>query len=73
MLSADVLFLKDQNQSNFFWSSYFPHENTEDVSREAQSVAAQLQRASRRSKLNLGSTLKADVLDFSSTTYLIGM
>lgn len=41
MLSADALFLKDQNQSNFF-CSYFPHENTEDVSREAQSIAAQL-------------------------------
>lgn len=72
MLSADVLFLKDQNQSNFF-CSYFPHENTEDVSREAQSIAAQLCRASRRSKFNLGSTLKTDVFDFSSTTYLIGM
>lgn len=39
MLSADVLFLKDQNQPNFFWSFYFPHENTENVSREVQSFA----------------------------------
>lgn len=40
MLSADVLFLKDQNKPNFFFlSTYFPHENTEDVSREVQSFA----------------------------------